>query len=239
MCGRYVLKKKDLEELVQRFGLRSLQEFHDRFNVAPTTEVPAIRARRDDPTDYEAVPLQWGLVPGWAKDPQSGSRLANARAEGIVDKPAFRHAFRQRRCAIPASGFYEWQTIGRLKQPWYFTLRDESPLLFAGLWESWRSPDGVTLETCALITTSPNAIMAPIHDRMPVILDEANTALWLDPRVNEPEQLTPVLRPLPAERMAVRAVSPKMNSVRYENPDCIAPAEPLRPVEDPQLGLGF
>ncbi len=239
MCGRYVLKRKDLEELLQRFGIRSLQEFHDRFNVAPTTQVPAIRASKQDPTAREAVALQWGLVPRWAKDAKSGAKLANARAEGIADKPAFRHAFRQKRCAIPASGFYEWQTIGKLKQPWYFKLQDGGPLLFAGLWESWQSVDGVTLETCALITTSPNAVMTPIHDRMPVILHGAAVDTWLDPRIEDPAQLAPVLQPLPAELMATHAVSPQMNSVRYENPDCIAPAEPLRAPEEPQLGFGF
>src|SRR3954471_10132351 len=128
MCGRYVLKRKDLEELLKTFGVRSLEEFHNRFNIAPTTPVPAIRETAD--RKREAIALRWGLVPSWAKDPASGAKLANARSEGIADKPSFRDALRRRRCLIPASGFFEWQTIGKLKQPWYFFLRDEKPFLF-------------------------------------------------------------------------------------------------------------
>ncbi|MEX2044248.1 MAG: SOS response-associated peptidase, partial [Opitutus sp.] len=168
MCGRYVLKRKDLEELLRSFGIRSLEEFHSRFNIAPTTTVPAIRSRPDGTP--EAAGLKWGLVPSWSGDAAGGARLANARAEGIAGKPAFRHAFRKKRCLVPASGFYEWQTMGRAKQPWFFARRDGQPFVFAGLWERWRGADGADLDTCSLITTEPNELLRDIHHRMPVIL---------------------------------------------------------------------
>ncbi len=238
MCGRYVLKRKDLEALLQQFGIRSLEEFHSRYNIAPTTIVPAIRAAPEG--KHEAVGLRWGLVPSWAKDATGGSRLCNARSEGIDAKPAFRHAFRKKRCVVPASGFYEWQTIGRVKRPWYFSRRDESPFVFAGLWESWRGPEGAEVETCSLITTSANAVVGQIHDRMPVILGGNDVPRWLDPQVEDAGQLLPLLRPLPAEEMAGLAVNPRVNSVATEGPECLEPAPPAPPVaENPQLSLGF
>ena len=153
MCGRYVLKRKDLEALMEQLGVKDPREFVSRYNIAPSTMIPAIRPTEDG--RREAAGLQWGLVPWWSKDAKSGAKVANARAEGIASKPAFRDAFRKRRCVVPASGFYEWQSVGRLKQPWYFQTRDESPFVFAGLWEHWTSADGVELQTCSLITTSP------------------------------------------------------------------------------------
>jgi putative SOS response-associated peptidase YedK len=239
MCGRYVLKRKDLEELLRTFGIRSLEEFHTRFNIAPTTTVPGIRAR--DAGAAEAVGFKWGLVPSWSRDPNGGARLANARAEGIAAKSAFRHAFRRKRCLVPASGFYEWQTIGRGKQPWFFARRDEQPFVFAGLWESWRGVDGVELETCALITTEPNDLVRRIHDRMPVILSRSDAEVWLDPRVTEPERLAPLLRPYPAAEMKGTPVSPRVNSVMNDDPGCIEPVA-LPPAGDPppsQLSLGL
>ncbi|MDO8541688.1 MAG: SOS response-associated peptidase [Opitutaceae bacterium] len=239
MCGRYVLKRKDLEALLQHFGIRSLEEFHSRYNIAPTTIVPAIRTSAEG--GREAVPLRWGLVPSWAKDPAGGARLCNARAEGIAAKPAFRHAFRKKRCLVPASGFYEWQTLGRTKLPWYFSRRDEQPFVFAGLWESWRSPAGTELETCSLITTDANPVVGQIHDRMPVILAGSGVEEWINPEHEEPEKLLPLLRPFPAEEMSGRPVNPQVNSVATEGPECLEPA-PVLPApgsEGPQLSLGF
>lgn len=240
MCGRYVLKRQDLEALLTQLGVKDPREFVSRYNIAPSTLIPAVRpspveARR------EAVGLQWGLVPRWSKDARDGARLANARSEGVAVKPAFRDAVRHRRCVVPASGFYEWQTLGRLKQPWYFQLHDERPFLFAGLWESWRSADGVTLETCALLTTSPNDVVRPLHDRMPVILQGAAIDTWLDSALSDPAQLEPLFVPLPAAALKATPVSPRVNSVRHDDPECIAPATPL--VADspppPQLSLGL
>ena len=242
MCGRYVLKRKDLEALLAQLGVKDPRDFVSRYNIAPTTVVPAIRATQET-TAREAVGLQWGLVPFWAKDAAGGARLANARAEGIATKPSFREAFRKRRCVVPASGFYEWQTIGQQKYPWFFQRPDESPLALAGLWEHWRRADGTVLETCALITTTPNEVVRPLHDRMPVILHGAALDTWLDPAVQEPAHLEPLLAPLPGELMKSTPVSPRMNHVRYDHPDCIDPVPPPAPAapqaDDPQLGLGL
>jgi putative SOS response-associated peptidase YedK len=243
MCGRYVLKKKDLEALLETLGIRDVRDFASRYNIGPATLVPAVRPRRGEAAAREAVPLQWGLVPSWSRDAKSGAKLANARSEGIADRPAFRSALRQRRCVVPASGFYEWQTIGKLKHPWYFSFRDDRPFLFAGLWEWWRSADGVELETCALITTTPNSVVAPLHDRMPVILREAAVDRWLDPAVTAPEELVPLLQPTPGELMQAMPVSPRVNSVRHEGPELLtrteppAPAVPTPPAPDAQLPL--
>jgi len=240
MCGRYVLKRKDLEALMQQLGVKDPRDFVSRYNIAPTTVIPAIRTRD---SGREAVPLQWGLVPWWAKTNQDGARLSNARAEGIVSKPAFREAVRKRRCVVPASGFYEWQTIGKQKFPWYFQLRDESPFLLAGIWENWRSPDGVELETCALITTTPNSVVAALHDRMPAILRGAEVDRWLDASIQDPALIEPLLGPLPAELMTSTPVSPRMNSVRYDGPDCLERVEPPcatpAATASPQLSLGL
>jgi putative SOS response-associated peptidase YedK len=187
------------------------------------------------------VGLQWGLVPFWAKDARDSAKLANARAEGIATKPAFREALRKRRCVVPASGFYEWQTIGRLKQPWFFQLQDESPFVFAGLWERWRSADGVELQTCSLITTTPNDVIRPLHDRMPVILRATAIDRWLDPANTEPAQVESLLAPLPDGALKATSVSARVNSVRNEGPECIEPAAPIQPEPPPppQLSLGL
>lgn len=196
MCGRYVLKRADLEALLRKLGVRDPREFSDRFNIAPTTVVPALRRRRDAEAP-EVSALQWGLAPLRASE-AGAARLANARAEGIATRPTFRDAFRHRRCVVPASGFYEWRTIGGRKFPWYFTRRDGAPLLFAGIWENPPSSGDAGPGTFALITTTPNPLVAEVHDRMPVILPEENLATWLDPEPGVPEKLQPLLAPLPA-----------------------------------------
>ena len=240
MCGRYVLKRADLEALLRKLGVRDPREFADRFNVAPTTVVPALRRRRGAEAP-EVSALQWGLAP--LRSGEAGAaRLANARAEGIATRPTFRDAFRHRRCVVPASGFYEWRTIAGRKFPWYFTRRDGAPLLFAGIWENPPSSGDAGPGTFALITTAPNALVAEVHDRMPVILPDENLAPWLDPEPGLPEKLQPLLAPLPAELMTAWPVSPRMNNVRYEAPDCVEPVPPPRPAgenPDDQLSLGL
>ncbi len=228
MCGRYVLKKKDLEALLAQLGVKDPRDFVSRYNIAPTTVVPAIRRRREA-AEREAVGLQWGLVPFWSKDATAGARLANARAEGIAAKPSFREPFRKRRCVVPASGFYEWQTLGKLKFPWYFERRDGRPLALAGLWDHWRAPDGGILETFSLLTTTPNEVVTRVHDRMPVILGDDALDAWLDPAVEDPARLEPLLAPLPGELMQATPVSPRMNNVRHEGPDCLTPVPPPAP----------
>lgn len=239
MCGRYVLKQKDLHAMLEKLGLGAPHDFDSRYNIAPSTRIPAVRASASA-RQREVVALQWGLVPHWAKDAKSGAALANARAEGIAGKPAFQNAFRQRRCVVPASGFYEWQTVGRLKQPWYFQLRDEQPFVFAGLWESWHSADGVELQTCSLITTTPNSVISPLHDRMPVILRGDAIDRWLDPAIREPARLEPLLVPVEGEAMKATAVSPRVSNARNEGPECLELAAPLTATPSaPQLSLGL
>ncbi len=225
-----------------QLGVQDPRDFVSRYNIAPSTVVPAIRVRPETPA-REAVGLQWGLVPFWSKDATGGARLANARAEGIASKPSFREPFRKRRCLVPASGFYEWQTLGKQKFPWFFQLKDEAPFVLAGLWEPWRGADGSVRETCSLITTTANAVVGVLHDRMPVILRGAGIDAWLDPGRHEPAQLEPLLAPLPGELMKATPVSPQMNNVRHEGPDCIAPVPPPTPpgppAADAQLGLGL
>ena len=157
-----------------------------------------------------------------------GSSLINARAEGIEAKPAFRAAFKRRRCLVPASGFYEWKKLGGgdRKQPYYITAADEEPLAFAGVWEWWRSPEGEAVESFAIITTTPNEMMAGLHDRMPVILDSADFAPWLDPAQEDQKRLLGLLRPYPAELMVSRPVSTRVNSPRNDDPACILPLDP-------------
>ena len=238
MCGRYVLKRKDLEALMAQLGVKDPREFVSRYNIAPSTMIPAIRTSANDGR-REAVELQWGLVPFWSKDPRGGAKMANARCEGIAAKPAFREAFRKRRCAVPASGFYEWQTVGRLKQPWFFQLRDESPFVFAGLWERWHGEDGVELQTCSLITTTPNDVVRPLHDRMPVILRHEAVDRWLDPSISESRELELMLVPVPDGEMKATPVSARVNSVRNDGPECLEAAAPLAAETSPQLSLGL
>lgn len=229
MCGRYVLKREDLEALLRQLGVKDISAFTSRYNLAPTSLVPIIRGPRPKRTADSA---QWGLVPPWAATP-GGSRLANARAESVAARPAFRNAFQRRRCIVPASGFYEWETRGGRKLPWYFTPRESPPLALAGLWEE--GPEDAPA-TFALITTEACAEVARIHDRMPVALPPEAAEAWLDPDQPTPA-LLPLLRPLPAGVLAATRVSPRVNQVRHEGPDCLLPPSGLEEAEDGQLDL--
>ncbi|MBV9124870.1 MAG: SOS response-associated peptidase, partial [Planctomycetes bacterium] len=167
--------------------------------------------------------LRWGLVPSWAEDPAIGNRLINARAETAAEKPAFRSAFRQRRCLIPADGFYEWQRHPGGKTPYYFSLRDKQPFAFAGLWERWQAPGGKVLETCTLLTTQANSLVQPVHDRMPVIVPAAEYDRWLDPSLHDPALLQPILQPYAPEEMTAYAVSRWVNDPKHEDARCVQP----------------
>ena len=187
MCGRFTLFASP-EQLAEAFDLPEAPILAPRFNIAPTQPVGIVRM---DPATQQrmwALTL-WGLIPSWSKDPSMGARMINARADTVADKPAFREAFRKRRCLVPADGFYEWKTEGRTKQPYYFSHLSGAPLVLAGLWESWRAPDGTILRTVCLITTSANALMAPIHDRMPVLLNPTDWATWLEGSMEQAAQL--------------------------------------------------
>lgn len=197
-------------------------DFTDRYNIAPSATVPIVRLAPDG--RRVANLLRWGLVPHWAKDPAIGARLNNARAESVADKPSFRSAYRQRRCLVPAAGFYEWQaTPEQRKQPWFIRLRHAEPMAMGGLWESWANPDGEILRTFCIVTTAANELMAPIHDRMPVIIAAQDRDVWLGPGVGDPERLQALLAPYQAASMEAFPVSRRVSNAREEGPDLIAP----------------
>ena len=219
-------------ELAEFFELPALPPLEPRYNVAPSQNVLVVR-RLPDTMPREGVLLRWGLIPSWAKDPTIGSRLINARAETAADKPAFRHAFRERRCIVPAGGFYEWQRRGAGKQPYLIRLREGKLFGLAGLWESWTAPEGTEIQTFTILTTAANDLVRQLHDRMPVILDKKDYGLWLDPAVRDPARLTPLLRPYSAELLAAVPVSPLVNDPRHDGPECAAPLLDPPPREKP------
>ncbi len=166
--------------------------------------------------------LKWGLVPKWSKDLSFGSHLINARSETVAEKPAFRHAIKYRRCIIPVSGFYEWNRSGSKKQPYYIQLSNQAPMCLAGLWESWKAPDGNELETFTILTTAANTLVAPIHDRMPVILTSDTFNLWLSHNMHDPDQLQPLYQPFYAEQLQSFKVPDLVNNPHLDRPACIA-----------------
>lgn len=220
MCGRFTLTT-NLGAIAARFGVARFLEgaagYASRYNIAPTQTVIVVN---DDGTRH-LTQMRWGLIPSWAKDPAIGNRMINARAETVATKPAFRSALRKRRCLIPADGFYEWQQQGRRKQPVYITLKSREPFSFAGLWDAWVSPDGEEIKTCTIITTEANDLLKPIHDRMPVILTRDAEAVWLDPAIQEPAQLLPLLTPYPSEQMKAYPVSTWVNNPANDGPQCV------------------
>ena len=224
MCGRFTLVASS-QELADGTLCPRLAGFREerRYNIAPGQWVIVVRPEKD-----ERVPAlaQWGLVPSWARDPLAGPRPINARAEGIEAKPTFRGAFRHGRCLIPASGFYEWRGQGRAKQPFYIRPRGgEGIFVFAGLYSVWAGPEG-ELATCAILTTAPNALMADLHDRMPVILPPEAQAAWLDPGNRRAQDL---LLPCPAAIMEAYPVGPAVGNPRHDGPGLIQPLEGLPP----------
>jgi len=232
MCGRYSLTSP-VEAMRRLFGFMGAPpNLPARFNIAPTQQVPIIRIGAGRSGERELASLRWGLIPFWAKDASLGAKLINARAEGLAEKPSFRAAFRARRCLVPADGFYEWQASEQGKRPYRIGLTggaaEALPLFaFAGLWERWeKAPDGVPVESCTIVTTEANALLRPIHGRMPVILAPETYGTWLDPKTPAKEALA-LLGPYPAEAMMAYPVSTRVNNVRNDDPLCIAPAAPL------------
>jgi putative SOS response-associated peptidase YedK len=207
MCGRYSLHSNpDVVALL--FGLSEIPAYQPRFNIAPTAQVLIIR-------QVEAAMVRWGLVPRWAKDPAIGAKMNNARAETVAEKPSFREAYRKRRCLIPANGFYEWKLEDGRKQPFYIYPAGSELFAFAGLWESWQSPER-SLETCAVITTQANQKMSAVHERMPVIVPPAQYAHWLAGAEG-------LLQPCPDDAIAIRRVSRAVNNARNEGAQLIEP----------------
>lgn len=220
MCGRFTLSLP-VPALLSHFGLAEMPALPPRYNIAPTQSVAAVLVLTGD---REFRLMRWGLIPSWAKDPAIGSRMINARAETVAQKPTFRTALKDRRCLIMADGFYEWDKKGESKQPYHVVRRDNAPLAFAGLWDRWEpAQGGEPVESCTIITTEANAVVAAFHERMPVILDPDDYPLWLDPEVREAQKLLPLLRPYPAEKMVAHPVGTLVNSPAHESPDCIVP----------------
>ena len=222
MCGRYVLRSAP-RRIREQFGIPDepgwTERWTPRFNLAPQQDAPIVRvvdgARRLDL-------LHWGLVPFWADDPGIGHRLINARSETAPDKPAFRAAFKSRRCIVPADGFYEWQQRPSGKQPFYIHRQDGALLAMAGLWEHWTAPTGAVLQSFTILTTEANAAMRALHDRMPVILRSADVESWLDPG-SKPEALRGLLRPLGDGELEAYPVSKAVGNVRNDRPELLAP----------------
>lgn len=226
MCGRFTLRSQ-ADVLAEVFELVETPDISPRYNIAPTQPVPVIR-QTSHMVGRRLEALRWGLIPTWADDPAIGSRMINARAETVSTKPAFRAAFHKRRCLVIADGFYEWQKVeperGRSrprKQPHYIHLRDERPFAMAGLWEHWEGPDGSVIESCTIITTQPNEVVVPLHDRMPVILGASDYDMWLDPDNKRLDELQDLLRPCAADEIEAYPVSTRVNSPATDSPDCI------------------
>ena len=223
MCGRYTLAadRNTLLETFPDFVFPS--NIPLRYNIAPTQPVAVVANNGGG----EVEDFRWGLIPFWAKDEAIGNKLINARAETLHEKPSFKHAFRRRRCLIFADSFYEWYRVpdSKVKMPVRIHLTDGRPFAFAGLWESWKQADGDSLQTCTIITTEPNSLMARIHNRMPVIMARESYSDWLDPSQRTPESLAPLLRSYQAEEMAAHPVSTTVNSPATESPECVEAVE--------------
>lgn len=241
MCGRFrqTRSRKQLEDIFSgRFDEggpdgESL-EVAPHYNIAPSQEVVTVRQPLDQPVRRLSF-MRWGLVPHWAKEIKVEYKNINARAETAATTPAFRDAFKSQRCLIPADGFYEWQKSESGKQPYMFEVGNGETFAFAGLWDKWPQPDGKSIPTCAILTTRPNSITAPVHDRMPVILNPEAYDLWLDPAFKNAEELTAMLQPYDSARMRCYPVSARVNDPKNDDLECARPFE-VR-TEAPQAGL--
>lgn len=224
MCGRFTLRSS-MPVLMAEFGLPESPVLKPRYNIAPTQAVAALRlASPDDVLISDEVGLawlRWGLIPGWADDPRIGSRMINARGETVHEKPAFRKAFRERRCLVLADGYYEWRNDPAGKTPFWITRRDGRPMSFAGIWERWKKGQ-TPIESCAIITTDANALTAEVHDRMPVIIEPEDRSLWLNPDSPE-ERLRPLLKPCGEDELRLVRVSKHVNRPDHEDPSCLEP----------------
>lgn len=224
MCGRFVLTTQ-VELLEEHFAAFTEVEVAARYNIAPTQPVLVVREQKVGPEGQHQRWIdfvRWGLVPSWADDIKIGNRMVNARSESADTRQAFRGAMRYRRCVLPADGFYEWKKLpDGTKQPYLVQMASGEPMGMAGLWEAWQDPEGNELESCTILTTTANELVRELHDRMPVILEPADYAVWLDPDLTDPKQVKRLLRPVAAERLTMRPVSKRVNSPRNEGPGCV------------------
>ncbi len=224
MCGRFTLTKP-ADEIADYFELHDLPEWQPRYNIAPTQPAPTIRF---DHVSKQRVfeGRHWGLIPSWSRDEKFAARLINARAETASEKPSFRAAMKRQRCLIVTDGFYEWQasaTKGQRKQPYYIQMQAGNLFAMAGLWARWQRADGQVIQSCTVLTTSPNVLMNPIHDRMPVILSSDDYDRWLDPTMTDQKACATLLSPYSADTMKAVAVSTKVNPPSYDAADCVQP----------------
>jgi putative SOS response-associated peptidase YedK len=222
MCGRYTLRTP-AAEVARHFGLPLLQHLEPRYNIAPTQEVPVVRLAETG--QRELVAMRWGLVPSWSQEGRPDARTINARSETAHEKPAFRGPFRRRRCLVPADGFYEWAALAGHKQPYYITFPDGRVFAMAGLWDHW-SDGQQELDSFAILTTSANQRLRPLHERMPVILAPEDYPLWLGERPATLDECRAVLRPAPDEWLQFVAVTPRVNRPSADDPHCIDPLGP-------------
>jgi len=219
MCGRYRLSRR--KQLVEEYfdTASDEPEWTPRYNIAPTQPVPVVRQNPKEPR-RELSLMHWGLIPSWAKDMSGAAMMINARSETAATKPAFRDPLANRRCLVPADGFYEWQRTGKAKQPYCFEVNDGALFAFAGLWDRWKDPNGQWIKSCSILTTSPNAVTSAVHDRMPVILDRADYDLWLDPGMTKAEAISVLLQPYDARLMRCYPVSTRINHAANDDAEC-------------------
>jgi putative SOS response-associated peptidase YedK len=222
MCGRYAFFSP-AEAVKRTFALDDFPVMEPRYNIAPTQPVPVLR--EIEPGRREVAMLHWGLIPSWARDKSVGNRMINARAETLAERPAFRVAFRRRRCVVLADGWYEWQAVASGKQPWFIHSRDGAPMGLAALWESWRDPaGGEPVESCAIVTTDALGPLADIHHRMPAVLPAAQLELWLDPRRQDVAELSGILGPRDPAAFSAHPVGRRVNDPRNQGSELIEAA---------------
>ena len=226
MCGRYRLSRR--KQLIDEYfdTVSDGCEWTPRYNIAPTQPVPVVRQNPKEPI-RELSMMRWGLIPSWVKDSSVAAKMINARSETAAAKPAFREALKSRRCVLPADAFYEWQRTGKNEQPYCFEVNEGEMFGFAGIWDRWRDPSGKTVETCSILTTTPNVVTSAIHDRMPVILDPDSYDLWLDPGMQDASAASEMLKPYGAQVMRCYPISTRINHVANDDEDCSAPAAEL------------
>jgi putative SOS response-associated peptidase YedK len=229
MCGRYRLsrRKQIIEEHFD--AVSGEDDWSPRYNIAPTQPVPVIRQNPKEPVRQLSM-MKWGLIPSWAKDTSGAAGMINTRSETAGTKPAFRDALKSRRCLIPADGFYEWKRDGKTKRPFCFEVDQGQLFAFAGLWDRWKGPTGNWIKTCSILTTIPNAVTTPIHDRMPVILDPDNYELWLDPGMTKVEAVSDLLKPCEARLLRCYPVNTRINHVANDDEECCQPVE-IAPIQ--------
>ena len=227
MCGRYRLSRR--KQLVEEYfdTASDEAEWTPRYNIAPTQPVPVIRQNPKEPR-RELSLMRWGLIPSWAKDMSGAAMMINARSETAATKPAFRDPLTNRRCLVPADGFYEWMRTGKAKQPYCFEVNDGELFAFAGLWDRWKDPSGQWIKSCSILTTTPNAVTSSVHDRMPVILDPDCYDLWLDPGMTNVEAVSEMLKPYDPRVMRCYPVSTRVNHVANDDAECSTPVEPAQ-----------